>query len=535
MRTAADGQQRITTLSLLLIHLQRCLAENHKKDSNALQVLIHTYLHGKTEFNLDVRERKECLNAILEDRAFDAWSTKNSSVRNLWDRYRTIEERFPSNLQGDTLPYFVDWLRTRVILVEIVAPDQDMALEIFETMNDRGLRLSNTDMLKGFLLARVGEETLVRDLDDCWKRRVTELTDVEENAGADFIKAWLRGKYAETQRERKANASPGDFDIIHTAFHKWVRDNSGRIGIENDTEFRQFVEDGFLKLSSRYLQLLHASKKFQTELESVYYIAQTGFTLQLLMILASIKSDDDDTTFFEKAEIVASALEIFVVRRMVNFRNFGYNTVKYAMFNLVKRIRNRSTVEIKEILAEWLEREDDQLDGIDSFRLTKRNRKHVFYLLARITAWLDDKLGNNATFVDYIDRSRKDPYQVEHIWAYKFERHTREFGNIYEFEECRNKFGDLLLLPRSFNASYGDMPYDTKVVHYNVQNPLARSLHPLAYENNPKFLALRKTHSLEFVPYPETFTKADIDDRQRLYKTLVEIVWDPARRLGRTN
>lgn len=45
----------------------------------------------------------------------------------------------------------------RVVLVEIGTTDQDMALEIFETMNGRGLRLSNTDMLKGFLLARIGE------------------------------------------------------------------------------------------------------------------------------------------------------------------------------------------------------------------------------------------------------------------------------------------------------------------------------------------------------------------------------------------
>ena len=41
------------------------------------------------------------------------------------------------------------------MLVEIVASDQGMALEIFETMNDRGLRLSNTDMLKSFLALRV--------------------------------------------------------------------------------------------------------------------------------------------------------------------------------------------------------------------------------------------------------------------------------------------------------------------------------------------------------------------------------------------
>ena len=533
----ADGQQRITTLSLLLIHLQRCLAENYPKDGSALQGLIFSYIHGVEKFNIDVGERAMCLKAIVGGDEFDAHSTGDSSVRNLWNRYGTIEERFPDELQDEILPYFVDWLKSRVILVEIVAPDQDMALEIFETMNDRGLRLSNTDMLKGFLLARVGEETLIRDLDERWKRRVTELTDIEENACADFIKAWLRGKYAATQRDRKANASPGDFDIIHTAFHKWVRENVNRIGIVVEADFRQFVEDGFLKLSSRYLELLQASKEFKPELASVYHIAHTGFTLQLLVILAAINFDDDNTTFLEKANLVASALDIFVVRRMVNNRNFGYNTVVYTMFNLIKEIRNRSTDKIRKILAEWLGKEDEQLDGIHTFQLTKRNRRHVFYLLARITAWLDEELNTCVTFRDYVDQSKKDPYQVEHIWADKYERHTGEFEHESEFENHRNKFGDLLLLPRSFNASYGDMPYCEKVQHYYSQNPLAKSLHPRAYEKNPNFynfLCLHETHNLNFVAYPETFTKADICARQELYKSLAEIVWDPAR-LGLTN
>ena len=139
-----------------------------------------------------------------------------------------------------------------MILVDIGAPDQDMALEIFETMNDRGLRLSSTDMLKSFLLARVGDENVIRDLNNRWRQRVTELVDSEKNADAEFVKAWLRGKHAKTQRERKANAAPRDFDIIGTAFHKWVRDSQTAIGLDRTGDYREFVEREFLGLSSRY-------------------------------------------------------------------------------------------------------------------------------------------------------------------------------------------------------------------------------------------------------------------------------------------
>jgi hypothetical protein len=47
-----------------------------------------------------------------------------------------------------------------------------------------------------------------------------------------------------------------------------------------------------------------------------------------------------------------------------------------------------------------------------------------------------------------------------------------------DFAAYRNRIGALLLLPKSFNASYGDLPYQEKLSHYNSPNLLARSLHP---------------------------------------------------------
>ncbi|MBK7760321.1 MAG: DUF1524 domain-containing protein, partial [Deltaproteobacteria bacterium] len=48
-------------------------------------------------------------------------------------------------------------------------------------------------------------------------------------------------------------------------------------------------------------------------------------------------------------------------------------------------------------------------------------------------------------------------YEVEHIWANRPERHSDEFPQSSDFQDVRNHIGGLLLLPKSFNASYGDM------------------------------------------------------------------------------
>ena len=528
VRYLVDGQQRITTLSLLLIFVRHGLAETHTDDAEALNSLVFSAEFGKKTFNLDVEEREKCLQAILEGDEYDA-SAEPESVRNLWDRYQTIVERFPDHLHGDTLPYFADWLQHRVILVDIGAPDQDMALEIFETMNDRGLRLSSTDMLKSFLLARAGDENVIKDLNSRWRRRVVELNDTEKNADADFVKAWLRAKYAETQRERRAKATPRDFDIIGTAFHKWVRDKQAAIGLDRESDYRRFVENEFLTLSKRYLELLNACWELTPGLEPVFCNAWNGFSLQLPVILAAVTPEDDDETFREKSALVAGALEIYIVRRMVNYRNFGYSTVVYTMFNLIKELRDQPIDNVRRTLTQFLDGEWEKLDGVIWFCLTKRNRSHIHYLLARITAWLDDELGTGMTLADYLDGWRKHPFEVEHIWANKFERHADEFPSPYDFEEHRNMFGDLLLLPKDFNASYGAMPYEQKVQHYSGQNILAKSLHPRAYQHNPSFGRLRETYNLAFEPYPTTFTKDDVDARQALYRDLVEVVWNPER------
>ncbi len=63
--------------------------------------------------------------------------------------------------------------------------------------------------------------------------------------------------------------------------------------------------------------------------------------------------------------------------------------------------------------------------------------------------------------------------EVEHIFANDYDRHQEEFATQEEFSNIRNSIGGLLLLPKSFNASYNDSPYEVKVEQYYSQNILA--------------------------------------------------------------
>ena len=90
-----------------------------------------------------------------------------------------------------------------------------------------------------------------------------------------------------------------------------------------------------------------------------------------------------------------------------------------------------------------------------------------------------------------------------------------------------NRIGDLLLLPKQFNASYNDDPYELKLPHYFKQNILAASLNPKAYEKNPGFVSFLKRSGLGFKSY-EQFKAADVIERGKLYREIARQVWNPA-------
>src|SRR6202000_2072464 len=132
------------------------------------------------------------------------------SVGNILARYQDIEERFPEELLGKALPYFADWLIENVHLVEITAYSDDDAYTIFETMNDRGLSLTPTEMLKGYLLTNIEDKKMRERATDSWRLRIAEFQALGKEEDADAIKSWLRSQHAQSIRERKAGAVPQD-------------------------------------------------------------------------------------------------------------------------------------------------------------------------------------------------------------------------------------------------------------------------------------------------------------------------------------
>ncbi len=519
-----DGQQRLTTLTLLLVYLHKLLDDANQQGQ--LAELIFSQKYGKRSFNLDVPERNDCMEALFTGSPFDE-ADQPESVANILARHRDIEDQFPEELEQQALPYFTDWLIENVHLVEITAYSDDDAYTIFETMNDRGLSLTATDMLKGYLLANISDPDKRNQASVVWRKMIAELQTLGKEEDSDAIKSWLRSQHAKSIRERKRGALPQDFDLIGTEFHRWVRAHEDALGLATDSDFAEFIQNEFSFYARWYKKVREAANALTAGLECIHFNAQNNFTLQYPVLLAPLKMADSEDQIRQKLRIVSRYLNILIARRVWNWRAISYSNLQYAMFLVIKEIRSKSASELVELLEKRLASETETFASNDRFSMHGMNKQQIHRMLARMTDFIETSAGGASHYPEYIQRKGKNGYEIEHIWANQPERHTDEFIHPADFLEYRDRIGGLLLLPKSFNASYGDLPYMKKLEHYNGQNLLARSLHEGAYSHNPGFKHFIKESALPFKAHKD-FKKADMDSRQALYRQLAEEIWDPA-------
>jgi uncharacterized protein with ParB-like and HNH nuclease domain len=519
-----DGQQRLTSLTLLLIYLHRQLEDVEEKKQ--LADLIFSQKFGKRSFNLDVPDRTPCMEALYTGQHFDP-ADQSESVINILARFGDIEEQFPDEIKGAALAYFADWLIENVHLIEITAYSDGDAYTIFETMNDRGLSLTATDMLKGYLLASITDSDARNLASKDWRERIAEFQKWGKEEDADAIKAWLRSQHARKIRERKRDAKPEDFDLIGTEFHRWIRDQEGLLGLAKSSDFSRFMQRDFKFYTAQYLRARKAGAELVPGLEPIHFNAQHKFTLQYPVLLAPLVPDDSEAEIIRKLRVVSSFIDILITRRIWNWRSIDYSTLQYAMFTVIRDIRGKAATDVAALLTQRLADDQEGFAKNDRFALHGMNGRPIHRLLARMTDFVETQSGLASRYSEYMATGKKR-YEIEHIWANHADRHKDEIAHPSDFAATRNRIGGLLLLPKSFNASYGDLPYEDKLPHYHGQNLLARSLHPNCYENNPGFIRFVQTSGLPFKPM-SSFRSAEMKERCDLYLKLAEHIWNPSR------
>lgn len=523
-KSIIDGQQRITSITLLLIFLNHLQKEFKQKVG--IGELIFSERYGEKSFNMSDEHRESCLKAMFEEGKYEIQEDDDETVENIVNRYEDIVNSFPEEINERALPYFIDWFIENVVVVQITAYSDENAYTIFETMNDRGLNLTPTEMLKGLVLTKITDKKQRNEINELWKVKMQDLHDFDDNADQSFFQAWFRAKYAKTIRPGKADSENQDFELIGSRFHSWFKDNHENLfQLSTSDDFYSFFKNQFPFFVKWYLNAWDAQANYDSSMPHLNYINYWGIaeSLQEPLLLSAIEYGDEDETIKKKLDAVARYIETLTVRRSVNFKKFGQTGIKYTMFNIIKKIRNNDLEKLLKNLLKEINSIDESWDGVKNFSLHGMNRKFVKHLLSRISSHIDNIIGKNSTYETYYYPNGKQ-FEIEHLWADKFSQHRDEFEQENDFKEWRNSIGALVLLPQGTNQSFNSSKYEDKLNHYLKENTYAQTLNPSFYSKNPNFLKSERIKQLQFKPFPH-FKKKDISERQKLVQRICEELW----------
>ncbi len=163
-----DGQQRLTTLTILLATLtSRLSGENHAAFYSFIREPGNVALRLNPKPRLALRERDRTFFAqyvqglkFAELAQIDPAQLDNEAQRNIQGNARLLLERLYGRFAGDEtgLVEFGSFLLMRCFLVAVTTPSQQSAFRVFSVLNNRGLDLLPTDIIKAEVIGKLPEE-----------------------------------------------------------------------------------------------------------------------------------------------------------------------------------------------------------------------------------------------------------------------------------------------------------------------------------------------------------------------------------------
>lgn len=180
-----DGQQRLTTIMLLLRAFHVSFGNMQDENSKRTREMIESCVWKTDEFGYADKTLLKIDSEVATDNDKDEFlSILNSGVAPSYMRskyaenYRFFQKKIDEFLHG--YPSFFSYLPARIlnncILLPIEADNQNTALRIFSTLNDRGLPLSDADIFKAQFYKYYSDKGQKEEFIKIWKE-LEELCD----------------------------------------------------------------------------------------------------------------------------------------------------------------------------------------------------------------------------------------------------------------------------------------------------------------------------------------------------------------------
>ncbi len=205
-----DGQQRITTLFLLFAFLR-----DYEQTENQYRSEFQDYIYQGAKPMSGIKERvrltyeirgnvKSFINEFIipTNSIIDKWeaikekandSKENISIQHMCRALLCFKKFFDENDTIDIVQY-VTFINTNMVMIYISADTLEDAFRMFSIMNDRGVKLSNADILKSSNLEVISDK---KDMESYAR----EWEELQADLGNDFDRflSYVRTLYVKTK------------------------------------------------------------------------------------------------------------------------------------------------------------------------------------------------------------------------------------------------------------------------------------------------------------------------------------------------
>jgi hypothetical protein len=197
-----DGQQRLVTLSLIILAAMKSIkemiskGEDEDQNQERLTEITKRFVGSKNFVSLEVISKLELNrnNNKFYQRICSDFSTPNA--RGIISTNKLIRKCFEFFCKkdfgktGSEVAQFIEDFSSSMIFTKIIVQDDLNAYKVFETLNARGVQLSTPDLLKNYIFSIVSKSDLIgeselNDLDERWAELIEQLG---ESNVSDFIR-----------------------------------------------------------------------------------------------------------------------------------------------------------------------------------------------------------------------------------------------------------------------------------------------------------------------------------------------------------
>lgn len=384
IKSIIDGQQRVTTILLLIIALARKAKENSSSRSDELveNFLINKYVTGDLRYKLCLTQHDQATFIEL----IEGTANPEEASTNVMASFRFFEEK----VAGEDFEEILAGIRKLMVVDIVLEEGRDNAQLIFESLNSTGLGLTQSDLIRNYLLMGLPSKQQRKIYTEYWLKMEKLLGSSGDPKLFDrFMRDYLTVQTSNSPYK----------DSIYSSFKKYYIEDE--YGVDNiDTVVENLYRD------SRYFSKIDRSDTGYNDLDTALKQLHQLKITSVVPFLLSVYNDFEAHNLISKDDFIEilDLLQSYIFRRFVCEIPPNSLTKVFPILH-AKIDKSRYIDSLKEAFRSLTvkQRFPDNSEFVEKLGVRSFQHKYKAFLLSQIENF------NRKEFVSV------DSYTVEHI------------------------------------------------------------------------------------------------------------------------